>query len=119
MGLFGFGSKDWNIVAVLFERADIYRVNANRSKGKAATKSRDGAKGHDRTIFWAVFDQDRKFLEGGPGPGAKLVPPEVVKRIERELPGIGTVSGILQSLETGEREKAAKKLEWRGYPAAE
>lgn len=119
MGLFGFGSKDWNVVAILFERADIYRVNANRAKGGSATKTRDGAKRHDRTIFWAVFDQNRKFVEGGPGRGATLVPKEVVQRLERELVGIGTVSSILDSLESGEHEKAAKKLDWRGYPSPE
>ena len=33
----------------------------------AAKAVRDGAKKHERTIFWAVFDQKRAFLEGEPG----------------------------------------------------
>ncbi len=118
MGWFGFGGKDWNVIAVMYERADIYRVNGNRAKGKAATSTLSGAKKHNRTIFYAVFDQNRSLVESGPGGGAKLVPDDVLKRLERELLGIGAVSSILDSLETGEHEKAAKKMDWRGYPPA-
>lgn len=117
MGL--FGSKDWNVVAVIFERRDLYRVNGNRAKGGEATKSRDGAKTHNRTIFWAVFDQKRSFLEGQEGPGARMVPAEVVQRLKRELPTNSTVQGILKILESGELQMAAKPLGWTGYPKAD
>lgn len=117
MGL--FGSKDWNVIAVIFERRDLYRVNGNRSKGGAATKSRDGAKTHARTIFWAVFDQKRAFVEGDVGPGANMIPAEVVNRLKRELPTNMTVQSILKVLESGELQMAAKPLAWTGYPKPE
>lgn len=117
MGL--FGSKDWNVIAVIFERRDLYRVNGNRSKGSAATKARDGAKTHARTIFWAVFDQKRAFVEGEPGPGASMVPPDVLARLKRELPTNITVQSILKVLESGELAMAAKPLAWTGYPKPE
>ena len=65
-----FGGKDWNVVGIIFERPDLYRVNANRGKGGQATTIRDAVKGHDRTIVWAVFDQKGGLLECQPGPGA-------------------------------------------------
>lgn len=117
MGL--FGGKDWNVIAVIFERKDLFRVNGNRSKGSAATKARDGAKVHARTIYWAVFDQKRAFVEGAEGPGASLIPTEIVSRLKRELPTNLTVQGILKILESGELDKAAKPLAWTGYPKAE
>ncbi len=117
MGL--FSSKDWNVIAVIFERRDLFRVNGNRSKGGAATKARDGAKTHSRTIFWAVFDQKRSFVEGEAGPGASMVPPETVQRLKRELPTNITVQSILKILESGELQMAAKPLAWTGYPKAE
>ncbi len=65
--MFGlFGGKDWNVLAVIFERPDLYTVSGQRVKGGAAEKARDGASAHPRTIFWAVFDQKGKFLQGGP-----------------------------------------------------
>jgi hypothetical protein len=115
MGLFG-KRKDWNVIAILFERGDLFRVNANRAKGGAAVKVRDGSKNHERTIFWAVFDQDRAFLEGGPGPGARHVSRETVQRLQREIHTLTTVLDLLRTLETGERDKGAKKLAWNGYP---
>lgn len=117
MGL--FGSKDWNVIAVIFERRDLYRVNGNRSKGGDAVKARDGAKGHPRTIFWAVFDQKRAFLEGDVGKGETLVPPQVVQRLKRELPTNGTVQQVLKILESAELNMAAKPLAWTGYPKPE
>ncbi len=117
MGL--FGGKDWNVIAVIFERKDLYRVNGNRSKGSAAVKARDGAKTHARTIFWAVFDQKRAFVEGEPGPGASMVPADIVARLKRELPTNGTVQSILKVLESGELQMAAKPLGWTGYPKTE
>ncbi len=117
MGL--FGSKDWNVIAVIFERRDLYRVNGNRSKGGAATKTRDGAKTHTRTIYWAVFDQKRAFVEGDTGPGAGMIPQETVNRLKRELPTNMTVQNVLKILESGELQMAAKPLAWTGYPKSE
>lgn len=117
MGL--FGTKDWNVIAVIFERRDLFRVNGNRSKGSAAVKARDGAKTHNRTIFWAVFDQKRAYVEGAEGPGAKMIAPETVARLKRELPTNLTVQNILKILESGELAMAAKPLAWTGYPKTE
>jgi hypothetical protein len=117
MGL--FGGKDWNVIAIIFERRDLYRVNGNRGKGGKATEARDGAKGHERTIFWAVFDQKRAFLEGDAGKGAHLIPPQVVQKLKRELPTNGTVMQVLKILEAGEIPMAAKPLAWTGYPKAD
>jgi hypothetical protein len=114
-----FGGKDWNVIAVIFERRDLYRVNGNRGKGNDAVRIRDGAKSHARTIFWAVFDQKRAFLEGDVGPGARGVPNDVVQRLKRELPTNQTVMNILGMLEKGELAMAAKPLAWTGYPKAE
>ena len=60
-----FGSKDWNVVAIIFERSDLYPVNGNRGRGGEATTIRYALKQHPRTIFWGVFDQKGAFLEGG------------------------------------------------------
>jgi len=116
MGLFG-KRKDWNVIAIIFEKKDLYRVNGNRGKGSEAAKIRDGAKGHARTIFWAVFDQQGAFLEGDAGPGCHLVPRETLAQLTRELPKIATVRSILSQLESGPLDKAAKPLDWTGYPA--
>jgi len=117
MGL--FSTRDWNVIAIIFESKAMYRVNGNRSKGGAAIKTRDGAKTHARTIFWAVFDQKRAFLEGDAGPGANIVSPEIVQRLKRELPTNQTVVNILKLLETGQTAMAAKPLGWTGYPKVE
>lgn len=114
-----FGGKDWNIIAIIFEKRDLYRVNGNRSKGSDAVKSRDGAKKHERTIFWAVFDQKRSFVEGDIGAGSHLVPEAVIQKLKRELPTNQTVMNILAMLEKGETAMAAKPLGWTGYPKAE
>jgi hypothetical protein len=111
MGLFG-KKKDWNVIAVLFESKGKYTVNGNRAKGSAAETIRDGARRHARTIFWAVFDQKRAFLEGEPGAGAGNVPREVLSKLTRELPTIKTVREILSTLEAGKINKAAKQLVW-------
>lgn len=117
MGLFGT-KKDWNVIAIMFETKNAYRVNGNRGKGGEAEAIRDGAKKHDRTLFWAVFDQKGAFLEGGPGPGRDNVPRDVMQRLERELPRLKTVRTILTMLEQSTTDKAAKVLEWSGYPAS-
>jgi hypothetical protein len=94
----------------------MYRVNGNRAKGSEAVKTRDGAKTHSRTIFYAVFDQKRAFVEGDFGKGLNNVPREVAERLKRELNKIETVTNILRLLEGGKLDKAAKPLVWSGYP---
>lgn len=117
MGL--FGGKDWNVIAVIFEKKDLYRVNGNRAKGNEAVKARDGAKAHSRTLYWAVFDQKRSFLEGDFGKGLNQVPKDVLDRLKRELPLNQTVLSILRMLEKAETAMAAKPLVWEGYPKPE
>ena len=113
MGL--FGTKDWNVVGILFEKTDLYRVNGNRAKGAEATTVRDNVKKHQRTIFWAVFDQKGGFLEGGPGPGQNTIPANALTRLIREMPTNQSVRQILSMLEKGEA-KASRPLVWGGYP---
>ena len=117
MGL--FSTKDWNVIGIIFERREMYRVNGQRCKGGEATKARDNIKTFDRTIFWAVFDQKRSFLEGESGLGQKMVTTEIVQRLKRELPTNATVLQVLGLLERGELVKAAKPLTWGGYPKSE
>ena len=114
MGL--FGGKDWNVIAVIFETRELYRVNGNRAKGSEAVKAREGAKAHPRTIYYAVFDQKRAFLEGDVGKGQNQIPLEVLERLKRELATNMTVQTILRMLEKGETNMAAKPLAWAGYP---
>ncbi|MBS0201814.1 MAG: hypothetical protein JSS49_02870 [Planctomycetes bacterium] len=117
MGL--FSSKDWNVIAIIFERREMYRVNGQRCKGGEATKVRDNVKTFERTIFWAVFDQKRSFLEGESGRGEKMVTNDIVQRLKKELHTNPTVQQILGILERGELDKAAKPLLWGGYPKSE
>jgi hypothetical protein len=120
MSLFGaFSSRDWNVIAIIFEKKDLYRVNGNRAKGSEAVKARDGAKSHPRTIFYAVFDQKRAFIEGDFGRGIDNVPRDVAERIKREVHKLETVQLILRILEGGTMDKAAKPLVWNGYPKPE
>ena len=112
-----FGSKDWNVVAIIFERADLYRVNGNRGRGADATTIRDAVKKHPRTIFWAVFDQKGAYLEGGPAEGSKSIPTAVLQRLVREAGSNSTVREVLAVLEAGKEDKVAKPLVWNGYPA--
>lgn len=115
--MFGlFGGKDWNIVAILFERPDLYSVNGNRGKGGAAKTVRDAVKVHARTIFWAVFDQKGAYLEGETGPGAVNVPNNVVQKLVREVATNPTVREVLGILEQGKQPKVSKQLVWNGYP---
>ena len=111
-----FGSKDWNVIAIIFEKHDLYRVNGNRAKGKDADAVRDGAKKHARTIYWVVFDQKGGFLEGDTGPGKDIIPAPVLKRLIQEIPTNKTVRDILLTLEKGPDDKASKALDWQGYP---
>lgn len=117
MGLFG-KKKDWNVIAIMFETKDQYRVNGNRAKGSGAETVRDAARNHSRSIFWAVFDQKRSFLEGGPGRGSNHVPTETLARLERDLLKIDTIRSVLSVLEQGKIDKAAKALAWSGHPSA-
>jgi len=114
MGL--FGSKDWNVIGVIFERTDLYRINGNRGKGRDATTIRDNVKKHDRTIYWAVYNQKGALLEGEPGPGASIIPVTILQKLIRELHTNQTIRQILASLEKGESDKLSKPLTWTGYP---
>lgn len=111
-----FAKKDWNVIAVIFEKADMYRVNGNRGHGSTAVTIRDGVKKHARTIYWAVFDQRGGFLEGEPGPGKEMIAGSALQRLIKEMPTNKTVRSILSMLESGQHEKAARPLEWTGYP---
>ena len=117
MGL--FGGKDWNVIAIIFERREMYRVNGQRAKGGDAAKSRDGAKNHERTVYWAVFNQKRAFIEGGGGKGEKMIHPDIVTRLKKEFATNITVTSILSSLEKGEMPMASKPLVFGGYPKPE
>lgn len=110
MGL--FSRKDWNVIAVLFERKGLFQINGNRGKGGEAVKIRDGVKKHSRVVFWAVFDQKGAFLEGEPGHGRDLVPPETLNKLSRELPRLKQVQTVLSKLAKGETDKLAVAMEW-------
>ena len=112
-----FGSKDWNIIAVIFERSDLYRVNGNRGRGGEATTIRDAVKKHQRTIFWGVFDQKGAFLEGGPADGSRSISTATLQRLVREVAANPSVREVLAALEAGKEDKVSKPLVWNGYPA--
>lgn len=116
MGWFGLGGKDWNVIAIIFEKADLYRVAGQRGKGSLATTVRDNVKTHGRTIHFAVYDQSRAMLESGPGGGERCVPQQAVQRLTRELHTNATVQQVLAILETGKEDKVSKPLVWNGYP---
>ncbi|REJ94576.1 MAG: hypothetical protein DWQ34_05065 [Planctomycetota bacterium] len=108
MGL--FSRKDWNILAIIFERSDLFQINGQRVKGAAAEKARDGAKRHPRSLFWAVFDQKGAYLEGGPGAGSNNVPADTVKRLERELRYNSAIQEVLKTLSSGSEDKVARPM---------
>jgi len=112
-----FGSKDWNVIAIIFEKADLYRVNGNRGRGGEATTIRDAVKQHPRTIFWGVFDQKGSFLEGGPAQGAQSISTTALQRLVREVAANPSVREVLAILEAGKEDKVSKPLVWNGYPA--
>src|SRR5262249_56399790 len=93
-----FGGKDWNIIAIIFERADLYRVNGNRGRGGDAVTMRDAAKKHPRTIFWGVFDQKGAFLEGGPAEGSRTISVTTLQRLVREGAANPSVPAVLSVL---------------------
>ena len=111
-----FGGKDWNVIAIIFESREMYRVNGQRGKGSDATKCRDGAKNHDRTIYWAAFDQKRAFVEGGGGKGERLISPDIVARLKKEFSMNATVTSVMGVLERGESKMSSKPLVFGGYP---
>ena len=103
--------KDWNVLTITFERADLFRINGNRTKGRDATKIRDNAKRHARTIYWAVFNQKGKLIESGPGAYSSNISAAALERISRELLTNESVKSVLEQLQKGESDKAAKILE--------
>ncbi len=104
--------KDWNVLALTFERADLYRINGNRTKGRDASKIADNAKRHARTIYWAIYNQKGKLLESGPGAYSTMIPAATLERLMRELPMNESVLGVLGQLQRGESDKAAKIFSW-------
>ena len=103
--------KDWNVLTITFERADLFRINGNRTKGRDANKIRDNAKRHARTIYWAVYNQKGKLLESGPGAYSANIPAAALEQVSRELLTSESVKGVLEQLQKGESDKAAKILE--------
>lgn len=103
MALFG---KDWNVLTLTFERADLLRVNGNRTKGLDAHKIRDNAKRHARTVYWAVFDQKGKVLQNEAGPGVDLVPKAVAERLANDWVKHDCVQAVLGLLQGGEMKAA-------------
>ena len=104
--------KDWNVLTITFERADLFRINGNRTKGRDANKIKDNAKRHARTIFWAVFNQKGKVIESGPGVYGANIPAAKLELVTREVLGDNeSVRNVLEQLQTGESDKAAKILE--------
>jgi hypothetical protein len=116
MALFG-GTKDWNVIAVLHQKPGLFQVNGNRAKGPNAEKVRDVAKRHARSVFWAVFNQKRSFLEGGPGAGRDFVSLETLQFIEKQIAKAKSVSQILSMLEGGKTDKAATGWEIAAQPS--
>lgn len=109
MGLLG---KDWNIVTVTFERADLFRINGNRGRGGDAVKMRDNARRHARTLYWAVYDQKGRLLQGEAGPGRSLVPSSVMERLLEEVKSNESLRQVLALLKGGKNDKAARQLVW-------
>src|SRR5487761_1757861 len=116
MGILG---RDWSVIAITFERANLYRVNGNRKKGSGAVTIRDNAKRHARTIHWAVFNQAGKLLESEAGPGTSLVSSTIAERLADEMESNENVQEVLEALREGETDKAARMLVWDGYPEPE
>jgi len=114
MGL--FGRKDWNIIAIIYERRDLYSVNGNRAKGKDADKTLTGVKGHDRVIHYLVLDQKGKVVEDGSGRNKLALAPETYERLKQDLLRNHTVREVLDVLETGGTPRVAKQMIWSGYP---
>lgn len=110
MALFG---KDWNVLTLTFERADLLRVNGNRTKGLDTNKIRDNAKRHARTVYWAVFSQGGKVLDSAEGPGIELVAKASAERLQKEWTTHEATKSVLENLQGGEMKAA------RVYPPAD
>jgi hypothetical protein len=110
MALFG---KDWNVVTLTYERADLLRVNGNRTKGLDANKIRDNAKRHARTVYWAVFDQKGKVLDSAAGPGIERMTKPSIERLEKAWTTHAAVKEVVDLLRGGEMKAA------RVYPPAD
>ncbi|HXT59433.1 MAG TPA: hypothetical protein VN699_12410 [Pirellulales bacterium] len=104
--------KDWNVLTITFERADLYRINGNRTKGRDANKIRDNAKRHARTIFWGIFNQKGKLLDSGPGAYGTMIPAAALERLGREWTSNAAIVEVLEQLQRGESDKAAKIFSW-------
>ncbi len=110
MALFG---KDWNVLTLTYERADLLRVNGNRTKGLDANKIRDNAMRHARSVYWAVFDQRGKVLKNEAGPGVDLISKSAAAKLKEEWVKHETVQAVLEMLQKGEVKAA------RIYPASD
>jgi hypothetical protein len=93
--------SDWLVLAVTLERPDLYRINGNRGKGRAAATIRDNAKRHARTIVWGVFDTKGKLIEKDVGPGAESLPKPVVSKLVEQFTNLETVKTVLELLAGG------------------
>lgn len=106
-------SKDWNVLTLTFERADLLRVNGNRTKGLDANKIRENARRHARTVYWAVFNQKGNVIEAEAGPGIERVPKSAAERLEKDWLKHECVKAVLELLQKGEQKAA------RVYPPAD
>ena len=111
MGFLGFGSKESNIVVVIYEGPNRLRLNGNRKKGRDIEAAKKGAAAHDRTVCWVEFSQGGMRLDQGKGPAAAKVGDAEADRLLRELPLNSVCKGMLRELEGGQ-EKSAKILNW-------
>jgi len=111
-----FGSKDWNVVAVIFERSDLYRVKRQPGQGRGRhDHSRRGQK-HPRTISGRCSTRRERTWKGGRrrlqvDPARRTAAPRPRSRrqsFRRE---------VLATLESGKEDKWSKPLVWNGYPA--
>jgi hypothetical protein len=104
-------AKDLNVLTLTYERADLLRVNGNRTKG--ANKICDNAKRHARTVYWAFFNQKGKVVETDAGPGIELVPKSVAEKLKTTWTEHDIVKEVLGLLQKGEMKVA------RVYPPAD
>ena len=111
-----FGGKDWNIVGIMFEKSDLYTINANRVKGKNAEAVKTKVKAHERTILCVVYDQKGAILDSLHGRGVNNIPAEVVRELEKVLHTNHSIREVLKMLEEGKTNRAAQKMIWAGYP---
>jgi len=110
------GFRDWSVVAITFERENSYRINGNRGKGASAKKIRDNVSKHGRTIYWIIFDQKGNVVDKGAGPGRATIPNSVFEKLVPDVPRNESVKAVLAALREGKSDKAARSLEWTGYP---